>query len=49
MKRSISLKKLWKLYNEWENCMTPAVKSIYHGYFPYYVEAELEKTNKEKK
>lgn len=46
MKRSISLRKLWTLYNEWENCMLPEVKSIYHHYFPYYVEAELKKQTK---
>lgn len=43
MKRSISLKKLWIWYNEWENCMTPATRSIYHDYFPYFVEAKIKK------
>lgn len=46
MKRSISLRKLWTLYNEWENCMLDSVKSIYHHYFPYYVEAKLKETIK---
>lgn len=46
MKRSISLRKLWTLYNKWENCITPDDRLIYHNYFPYYVISELKKLSK---
>lgn len=42
MKRSISLKKLWELYNIWENVLSETIKAHYL-YFPAFVWEQLKK------
>lgn len=42
--RSISIRKLWLLYNIWENCLSETIKSGYHHMFIEFVESEKDKT-----
>lgn len=42
--RSISIRKLWLLYNIWENYLSETIKSGYHHMFIEFLESEKNKT-----